>query len=243
MGCIGKENIMLETVAKIFESGLSKETLEKTAEETKSLQLPREISSPGPDFNPPWKDGPPMVMRDPLPITDGPPPWRSRPEPVEYPWKDGPEPSLAHKDTTPLTDDDRKKMKEETGWPDKIISAIGSQEESEIYKSTGLVPAEINGRDCLIRPDIDMNQKDEYGRTNKERMEYGLSPLDKNGKSIELHHIGQKADGPLAELTQEEHRGKGNDRILHDKNKDSEIDRVAFQKEKEQHWEERGKQS
>jgi hypothetical protein len=146
-------------------------------------------------------------------------------------------------DAPRLTDDDLKRMKQETGWPDSIVSVIDSQEEFEIYKNTGLVPAEINGKDCLIRSDINMEQKDEYGRTNKERIEYGLSPLNKNGKTIELHHIGQKADGPLAELTQEEHRGKGNDRILHDKNKDSEIDRVAFQKEKEQYWEERGKQS
>jgi len=37
-------------------------------------------------------------------------------------------------------------------------------------------------------------------------------------------------------LTQEEHRGKGNDGILHDKNKDTEIDRIAFREEKEEHW-------
>ena len=70
-------------------------------------------------------------------------------------------------------------------------------------------------------------------------MEQGLPPLNKDGEPIELHHIGQKANGPLAELTQDEHRGKGNDGILHDKNKETEIDREEFRKERNVHWKER----
>lgn len=91
----------------------------------------------------------------------------------------------------------------------------------------------------MIRDDIDMDQKDELGRTNKERMANGLSPITKTGETVELHHIGQKADSPLAELTTQEHRGKGNDTILHDKQKPSEIDREAFKTEREEHWESR----
>lgn len=87
-----------------------------------------------------------------------------------------------------------------------------------------------------------MNQKDELGRTNKERMENGQPPITKNGETVELHHIGQKADSPLAELTTQEHRGKGNDTILHDKQKESEIDRTEFAKERENHWEARADQ-
>jgi hypothetical protein len=96
-------------------------------------------------------------------------------------------------------------------------------------------PWRFNGKWCLIRTDIDWEQKDELGRTNKERAEQGLAPLNKNGKSIELHHIGQDPDSPLAELTQEEHRGTGNDSVLHDKNQDTKIDRNEFQKEKQDH--------
>jgi hypothetical protein len=139
-----------------------------------------------------------------------------------------------------LTDDEKTKVKDaHPDWPDSIIEAISSWKEYEIYDKAGLVYAEINGKPCLIRSDIDLNQKDEYGRTNKERMENGLSPLNKNGETIELHHIGQKADSPLAELTQDEHRGKGNDGILHDKNKETEIDREEFSKERNAHWRER----
>lgn len=138
-----------------------------------------------------------------------------------------------------LTDEEKAKIKEETGWSDEIIDAIGSMEEYEIYKNAGLVEVEIDGKKCLVRNDIDWNQKDAMGRTNRERAEQGLSPINKDGKVIELHHIGQHADSPLAELTTEEHRGKGNDTILHNKTKESEIDRQAFAKERNEHWEAR----
>lgn len=138
-----------------------------------------------------------------------------------------------------LTEEEKARIKEETGWSDEIINAIASMEEYEIYKKAGLVEAEVNHKKCLVRSDIDWNQKDAMGRTNKERAEQGLSPINKDGKVIELHHIGQHADSPLAELTAEEHRGKGNDTILHNKSKESEIDRNVFANEREIHWEAR----
>lgn len=138
-----------------------------------------------------------------------------------------------------LTNEEKAKIKEETGWSDEIIDAIGSMNEYEIYRDAGLQEAEIGGKKCLIRSDIDWAQKDAMGRTNRERAEQGLSPINKDGKVIELHHIGQHADSPLAELTPEEHRGKGNDTILHDKTKESEIDRQAFAVERSAHWEAR----
>lgn len=122
-----------------------------------------------------------------------------------------------------LTDADRAKIKEETGWSDEIIDAIESMEEYEIYKNAGLQEAEIGEKKCLIRSDIDWDQKDLFGKTNRERAAEGHAPLDKNGKPIQLHHIGQHADSPLAELTFEEHRCGGNDSILHDKTIETEV--------------------
>lgn len=143
-----------------------------------------------------------------------------------------------------LTEDEKNKIKEaHPDWPDSVIDAISSWKEYKIYDKAGLIYAKINGKDCLIRSNIDMNQKDEYGRTNKERMEQGLGPLDKNGNPLELHHIGQKTDGPLAELTKDEHRGRGKDGILHDKNKETEIDRQEFGKERNEHWKKRAENS
>ena len=138
-----------------------------------------------------------------------------------------------------LSDEEKQRIKEETGWSDEIIDAISSMEEYEIYKKADLEEKEINGKKCLVRKDIDLEQKDSMGRTNSERMEKGLPPLDKNGRPIELHHIGQKPNSPLAELTTSEHRGKGNDTVLHDKKKESEIDREKFAEERSEHWKNR----
>jgi hypothetical protein len=118
----------------------------------------------------------------------------------------------------------------------KKIEGIGSMEEAQIYIDAGLQEAEIDGKKYLIRDDIDMDQLDEDGISNREKMERGRPPITKDGQEVELHHIGQKPDSPLAELTTQEHRGVGNDTILHDKNKESEIDRNEFAKERKSHW-------
>lgn len=127
-------------------------------------------------------------------------------------------------------------------YPETVLENIGSEAEANIYEEAGLQPAEVNGKDALIRPDIDYDQKDEFGNTNLGRMESGRAPLDENGRPIELHHIGQKQDSPLAELTRDEHRGNGNDNILHDKVKESEINREDFAKERSEHWKSRAEE-
>jgi hypothetical protein len=116
-----------------------------------------------------------------------------------------------------------------------------SPEEIGIYKDVGLTKEEFMGREALIRTDIDLDSIDHFGQTNLERMKNGLPPLV-DGKPIELHHIGQKANAPLAELTWEEHRGKGNDSILHVKGKETAIDRDLFSKERKEHWMSRANQ-
>ena len=124
-------------------------------------------------------------------------------------------------------------------YSSEINDAISSVKEAEIYSNADLKEGVVNGRKALLRTDINMNQKDEFGLTNLERMKNGNPPIASNGEIIELHHIGQKADAPFAELTRTEHRGKGNDIILHDKNKVSEIDRSTFHRERQEHWQNR----
>lgn len=141
-----------------------------------------------------------------------------------------------------LTEQEKEKIKEQTGWSDKICDSIRSMEEAEIYMEAGLKEVEIGGEKCLIRDDIDWNQVDEKGRTNQERVEKGLAPLDQKGDAIQLHHIGQRADSPLAELTFEEHRCDGNDTILHDKTKETETHGAGntWDSERQNYWKERG---
>ena len=140
-----------------------------------------------------------------------------------------------------LSMEEKLKIKEESDWSDEIVDQIKSMEEYEIYKEAELKSEKIEGRECLQRTDIDYSAKDPFGNTNLERMQKGLPPIV-DGKSLELHHIGQKMDSPLAELKIEEHRGQGKDAILHDKTKETEIDRNEFKKERESHWKERAEQ-
>lgn len=150
-----------------------------------------------------------------------------------------------------LTDEEKKKIKEGSGWSDEIVDVFRSMEEYEIYKKAELVETEISGKKCLIRKDIDWDTPFETGKyddkgepiyeTNQERVNRGRSPLDENGCPIELHHIGQHVDSPLAELTFEEHRCNGNDTILHDKTIETEAhgEGNVWDREREDYWKNR----
>ena len=61
------------------------------------------------------------------------------------------------------------------------------------------------------------------------------APLDPaTGKAYQLHHIGQKADGTLAVLTEAQHQG--NSAILNIAEKASEIDRPGFGNTRKEFW-------
>ena len=147
-----------------------------------------------------------------------------------------------------LTDEEKAKIKEETGWSDEIINNIANMKQYEVLKNAGLKEVEINGRKCLIKENIDLDYADEDGVTNRERMARGLAPLDsKTGKPLELHHLRQKADSPLVELTEEEHRtgeyedGKKNQSLWHDNTKETEVHGEGnnWDQERKAHWKER----
>ncbi len=142
---------------------------------------------------------------------------------------------------TPLSEETKETLSE-SGYSDEVLDNIATEEEAAIYQDAELECRTINGNDALIKTDIDMEQTDALGDTNLDRMNKGKSPLDSNGKPIELHHVGQKADSPLAELTHPQHMEGGNNTILHDTTKDSEIDRSAFAKEREAHWKARAEE-
>ena len=71
-------------------------------------------------------------------------------------------------------------------------------------------------------------------KTNLDLIKEGKAPYGSDGQQVNLHHIGQKSDSPLAELTNTEH--KQNDGVLHDKTKSSEIERPVFRTERQQYW-------
>lgn len=150
-----------------------------------------------------------------------------------------------------LTEEEKAKIKEETGWSDEIIDNIKNMKQYEVLKNAGLKEVEINGRKCLIKENIDLDYTDEDGVSNRERMKRGLAPLDsKTGKPIELHHLGQKADSPLVELTEEEHRtgeyeyGKKNQSLWHDNTVETEVHGEGnnWDQERKAHWKQRAQQ-
>ena len=149
------------------------------------------------------------------------------------------------KDATGLTPEEKEILKKDPpGWSDEIVDQLISMDEANIYLNADLKEVEVNGKACLIRKDIDLDcVVDDRGRTNRQRMAKGLAPLDANGDSVELHHIGQKSDAGLAELTNDEHHKGGNDTVLHDKCKESEIDRKEFGSERKEHWTSRSKKN
>lgn len=142
-----------------------------------------------------------------------------------------------------LTEQEKQEIKDKTGWSDKIVNAIRTKEEAQVYIDAGLVEGEINGKPALLQPNIDgkaCNDPKWPDWNNKDLAEEGYPPRDKNGRPYELHHIGQKTDSPLAELTHEQHHSDGNFKILHTFDESS-IDRVQFNKERKEYWSERSK--
>ena len=147
---------------------------------------------------------------------------------------------ISHYEKTPLRRSDKQELISETGWSKNIVDNMRWKEEASVYKDSNLVEKDVNGRPCFQRTDIDYNAKDDFGKTNKERMLDGKAPLA-DGKPVELHHIGQRQDSPLAELTFNEH--KSNFSSLHEVPPQlSQIDRGEFRKEKAEYWRMRGEE-
>lgn len=151
---------------------------------------------------------------------------------------------------------EKTQLKLRTGWSTQILDNIGTMAEAEIYIRAHLREAVVGGRPALVRTDIDwsafncraewLKQKlADYQKwkdyNNADLIGEGYPPRDSNGDPYELHHIGQHQNSPFAELTWAEHMGDGNNTILHQAGKESEIDRHLFDQEKSQYWQDRFK--
>nr|WP_274387931.1 HNH/ENDO VII family nuclease [Salsipaludibacter albus] len=88
---------------------------------------------------------------------------------------------------------------------------------------------------------IDPSFVDDLGRTNLQRMQDGLAPIGPDGRSVNLHHMLQTQDGPIAEITATMHQQYS--RILHinPNTIPSGIDRAAFNRWRSDYWQWRAK--
>lgn len=138
-----------------------------------------------------------------------------------------------------LTMNEAAKIQKETQWPLDIIKSLHSYDEYSIYKKAGLQPTKLDSGDWAFVREIDWKLVDSKGRTNAERVsKWGLAPIDKNGVSYELHHIGQKANSPLAILTWDEHHSSGNYSILHYAEEGKDVADDVWKQQKADFWKE-----
>lgn len=107
------------------------------------------------------------------------------------------------------------------GIPKGVLDSIYNGKELKHYLDLGMVAKVFDktedGKDryVLVPKNLDMNTVvDNHGRTNLDRAGQGLS-LIKDGKILEVHHIGQAEGKHYALLTKAEHTQNGFDRILH----------------------------
>ena len=159
------------------------------------------------------------------------------------PWANGRVDNPQAPPLSTLTDEQKKHYKEVLNCSDDVVAYICNKQEAEIYVKAGLHEKTVCGRKCLVRDDIDYDYKDSKGSTNTERMKKGNAPYGSDGKTIKLHHVGQRDNSPLAELLDSEHTGNDADKFLHDKIGESLVDRDGFDIVRERHWKERSKET
>jgi len=135
----------------------------------------------------------------------------------------------------------RQLVEEFSMYSENITPYIRTMAELNIYNNLGLNEGLVNGRSCL-QSEIDPQAKDAMGRTNMERMSAGRAPMDKNGDSTNLNHIGQEKNSPLAELPDRIHREF--DAVFHDKSIKTQVHYNGnnWNVERAQYWKERAKQ-
>lgn len=142
-----------------------------------------------------------------------------------------------------LTMNEAALIQADSSLPIDVISQMHSLDEYVVYKNAGLKPVMVNGKTALIQNiDLDFVSQLPDGTevTNLVRMQKGYAPLDPaTGQAYQLHHIGQKADGTLAVLTESQHQG--NSAILNIFGKESEIVRSEFATTRKEFWEYLGK--
>ncbi len=137
-----------------------------------------------------------------------------------------------------LTVDQTEWLQKNTHWSNELITRIRSAQEANLYIQYRLKEHRLGDAWCFLPEDLDLEYKDKKGRTNAQRLMKKKPPKDSNGKSYEVHHIGQDPDAPLAVLTWQQHHGKGIDAVLHNKKADSRINRNTFSTQKRKMWEE-----
>lgn len=100
----------------------------------------------------------------------------------------------------------------------------------------------FKGKDIILDNDtFNPNLIDKQGRTNMQRMEQGLAPIGKDGKSVNIHHIDQTDTGAVKEITATNHQQNYKDLHTNTGQSPSQIDRNSFNNWRKEYWKWRAK--
>lgn len=101
----------------------------------------------------------------------------------------------------------------------------------------------INFKESTVyqRPDLINPSLTQGGLTNLQRMQQGLAPIGPDGARIQLHHLLQTMDGPIAEVTQTFHRAYSSIIHINQNTIGSGTDRAAFNACRAAYWINRAK--
>jgi hypothetical protein len=113
-----------------------------------------------------------------------------------------------------------------------------SQGMGAFWKST----ADFRGIKVFKRNDlIDPARVDDLGRTNLQRMQRGLAPVGPDGQPLNIHHMLQTGDGPVAEVTSTFHSTNRSTIHINPSSVSSGIDRASFGEWRKAYWKNRAK--
>ena len=126
----------------------------------------------------------------------------------------------------------------------KDLNPSSGNESSAATRKYWKTSKEINGnkvyqRDDLIDPGKVSTWKEngkEVIGTNIERMESGRAPIGSDGKTINLHHLTQKRDGAIAEVTQTFHQKNYSTIHMNTGELPSAINRSDFASWRKEYW-------
>ena len=128
----------------------------------------------------------------------------------------------------------------------KLIARAGDDISSAKYfgqerKYWSADPVEVNGNKVYQRNDLfDPSYIDpKSGKTNLELMQGGRAPIGADGKPVNLHHMLQSQDGPIAEVTQSFHKDNHSTIHINDNSIPSGINRSEFNKWRSDYWKQR----
>ncbi|WP_218966702.1 HNH/ENDO VII family nuclease, partial [Snodgrassella communis] len=102
-------------------------------------------------------------------------------------------------------------------------------------------PIEFNGNKVYQRNDLfDPKYVDpKSGKTNLQLMEKGRAPIGHDGKPVNLHHMTQRHNSPIAEVTQSFHTDNRKSIHINDNSVPSGINRSQFDKWRSSYWKNR----